>query len=507
MPELIRGRAPFILTNLSAFTVGVNGNPPIRPYNREFAYDDLGDKSIGHIEFDANEEIGWKFVSTCQDINEYLTSLKNTGLFDNAVAGVMSKELTYFLYNNETRSVIFNNKIVYDDNFRYYAIRKGTEFITGADYNGTIVNICDMVRSETFSGSSVFVRKPSIGAILPNAAIIDGDSFIVEFFDANKKLIGRDVFYAEYMNTFTGSTSDTGISGLRIITTRPYPEGGANAASLFKGESVEQLAYSLILEYNNGDAKDVTHETNKITITGLNTINTSVLTGSTPHIVTFEYNPGEEVGVSVSVDLSVHVVTDITAEVAELLPVYYYSSTILSSIIRRYFATMSNGSFYEITSKIADDQPINHANLPNITNQRKTIETKFNLGLFDQTPQTFLYSIDAATELSVTRVRNFANAESTNDRYKRIGVSGENLSLWNNFIVSDVIRDGITPTQFRIKTIDNFIITGNIAVSSYSSFSKNANTANVIANKNCPVIVEFFTDATVITKAIVAYFN
>ena len=98
----------------------------------------------------------------------------------------MSKELTYFLFNLETRSVIFNNKLVYDDNHRYYAIRKGHEFITGRDFGGTIVNVCDMVRSETETGSGVYVRKPSVGMILPDITIVDGDSYIVEFFDANK---------------------------------------------------------------------------------------------------------------------------------------------------------------------------------------------------------------------------------------------------------------------------------------------------------------------------------
>ena len=48
MSEL-RGRAPFLITPLSAFTIGYDGNPPIVPYDKEFCYDDLGDKSVGHI--------------------------------------------------------------------------------------------------------------------------------------------------------------------------------------------------------------------------------------------------------------------------------------------------------------------------------------------------------------------------------------------------------------------------------------------------------------------------
>lgn len=502
-----RGRSPFILTKLSAFTTGLDGNAPIVPYDNELCYDDLGDKSVGQIEYSTeNGELTWKFVSTTQDVNTYLQSLRNTGLFDNAIAGVMSKELTYFLYNLETRSIIFNSKLVYDDNFRYYAVRKGYEFITGRDFNGTIVNVCDMVRSETEVGSGVYIRKPSIGTILPNITMVDGDSYIVEFFDANKKLIGRDVFYAEYTTVFTGDTSDSAISSLNIITTRPYVEAGNDAVFLYKGENIDQLAYSLVLVYNNGDSRDVTHEINKITITGLNTIDTSILTDTTPYTVTFEYNPGAEVGISVSKDIKVYIINDITAEVADLVPVYYYANTLLDSIIRRYFAVMSSGSFYEITSKLADEQPVNHNNLPSVTGQRRTIETEFNLGIFDQTPETYSYSIDAITELSATRIRRFTTTESTNDLYKRINIIDESLSLWSNFNISEATRDGNIPTHFRLKTIDGFSITNDVVVGSFSLFSKNNNTATIIANKNTPVFVEFF-NGDVITKVFVAYFN
>lgn len=502
-----RGRAPFILTPLSAFTTGFDGNDPIVPYDGELCYDDLGDKSEGHIEYSIeNGEDTWKFVSTTQDVNNYLKSLKNTGLFDNAIAGVMSKELSYFLYNLETRSIIFNDKIVYDDNFRYYSIRKGYEFVTGKDFNGTIVNVCDMTRSETESGSGVYVRKPSIGTILPDITIVDGDSYIVEFFDANRKLIGRDVFYAEYTSVFTGDTSDAAISSLSVITTRPYVEAGNDAVFLYKGESIDQLAYSLVIVYNNGDSRDVTHELSKLTITGLNTIDTSVITENEPYTVTFEYNPGVEIGISVSKDINVYIINDVTAEVADLVPVYYYTTSLIDSIIRRYFAVMDNGTFYEITSKLSDDQPVNYNNLPTATGQRRTIEVEFNLGIFDQIPETFDYSIDTITELSTLRIRRFINAESTNDLYKRISVIDESLGLWGTFNISEVTRGENIPTHFRLKTIDGFLITNDIIVGSYSLFSKNENTATIVANKNTPILVEFFNN-DVITKVIVAYFN
>jgi len=505
-----RGRAPFIVTPLSAFTVGFDGNPPIVPYDKEFCFDDLGDKSVGQIEYYTDAGVQkWKFVSTCQDVNNYLNSLRNTGIFDNAIAGVLSKELTYFLYNISNRTIIFNDKLVYADTFCYYAIRKGHQYITGRDFNGTIVNVCNMDRSETESGSNVYVRKPSIGMILPDITIVDGDSYIVEFFDSNRKLIGRDVFYAEYSEVFTGDISDSAISKLNIITTRPYPEAGLNDVFLFKGENTDQLGYSLIVEYNNGDTRNVTHELEKITISGLNTIDTSVLTGTTPHEITFEYNPGSVVGLAVTTSVNVHVITDVTAEVADLVPIYYYSTTLLDSIIRRYFAVMNDGSFYEITSKLTDEQPANYTNLPNITGQRRTIETEFNLGLFDQTPRVFSYSIEAISEFSTTRIRHFEDAQATNDLTKRIIPIDESLSLWNAFNISEVTRDGIIPTHFRIRTIDGFVVTNDIIVGSYSSFSKNTNTAQIVANKTTPVIVEFFnnTNGKVITKCIVAYFN
>ena len=124
-----------------------------------------------------------------------------------------------------------------------------------------------------------------------------------------------------------------------------------------------------------------------------------MITEGTPFEVSFEYNPGAEIGISVSSSIFVHVLNDVTAEVDTLVPVYYYGSTLLDSLVRRYFGLMDNGSFYEITSKLSSIQPSNHNNLPNVTGQRRTIETEFNLGVFSQTPELFSYSIDAITNL------------------------------------------------------------------------------------------------------------
>lgn len=524
MPNL-RGRPPFILTPLSAFTTGINGEPPIVPYPNEFAYDDLGDKSLGYIEY--NEDgTSWKFTSSAQDTAEFLATMKNSGLFDNAAAGVVSRELTYFLYNNDTKSILFNSKLVYPNEYKYYAIRKGYDYVTGRDYNGTIVNVVDMIQTETYSGSGVIVSKPAIGTLLPDASVVDGDTYIVEFFDERKRLLARDVFYAEYMHTFTDDTSEGAITGIDIITTRPYPDGGPDAASLYKDEAIEQLGYSIILVYNNGDTKDVTHEESRITISGLNQVNTDNLTGENPFEVTFTYNPDPDTAIAVSKTIYVHVISDATIAIDQILPVYYVPGVELSGTVRRYFALSEDYSFFEITSKLAADQEPTEYALPSSTGDFESITAAFDLGLFGQSRETFQYGIEFISENipstggNVLRTRYSENPSSLVDVYKRINIisTNNNINYTLNIDIPEVdtIRNGIVPNYFRIKTIDGIYLTEHVNVANKSSFNTRNNVTNFVADKNKPVIIEFFEQtgdagtedySVKITKAFVAYFN
>lgn len=520
----IRGRAPFILTPLSSFTVGVNGEPPIVPYDYEFAFDDQGDKSLGHIKY--NEDgTTWKFVSVSKDNNEFLQHLSNTGLFDNAVAGVVSKELTYFIYNLETKSIVFNDKLVYPNNFKYYAIRKGTKYITGTDFEGEIVNICDMVAVETESGSGVIVRKPSIGTLLPDANLTDGDSCIVEFFDLNKKLIARDVFYAEYSSTFIGPTSDEAIVGLKIITTRPYPAGGENHASLFKGESINQLGYSLLLEYNNGDVKDVTHETSNIEVDGLQDIDTSIITGDNPEEVFFTYNNPHPNGVDVHAKLYVHIISDITDVIDDVLPVYYIPAETISSTTRRYFGITDQFTFYEITSKTNPDQLESEYQLPENAGQIDPVKREFNLGLHGQTLKYFEYYIRVKSHPlsgggSVLRVeysKTGPEASVFSDKYKEIvKLPSNNLQILQPELPPILVKNGIVPNKFRLRTINGVFITNNIPIENMTDFPKRDGMGNYISDKKTPIIMECFKESGEVgtedydikfTKCFVAYFN
>ena len=520
MPPLI-GRPPFILTPLSAFTVGYDGKPAIIPYEHEFAYDDLGDKSLGYIQYNAIGVVPpWSFVSTCRDINVFLTSLKNTGLFENAISGVVSKELTYFLYNNDNRSVIFNNKLVYPENFIFYAIRKGERYITGIQLiSGAIINVCDMVAVETSTGSGVIVRKPATGTLLPDASVVDGDSYIVEFFDSTKRLIARDVFYAEYSATFTGDTTSVGIKSLHVITTRNYV-GKENAAYLYIGENINQLDYSLILEYNNGDTKDVTHEYSNIQKTGWESITTTNLTGDNPFSITFSY---QVLGVAPAVTtINVHVISDVEADIYELLPVYSISG--LSVISRRYFAMMSDYSFYEISSKLADDQDIADYALPTTTGVLKPITAKFKIGQFGQTDISYNYSIKLVDELlssssaSILRYQYSTSVSPFENKYGRriITTAGTHLSIDAIPSAALFARNTDTPSHFRIRTLDGKYITDNIIMTYSADFARKINTDLIVADKATPVLIEFIKiTGTIddpsynikITKCIVAYFN
>ena len=330
-----RGRAALLVTPLSAFTTGSVNGVPIVPYDGEQCYDDQGDMSIGFIKYTGNE---WRFISTSQQVSLFIDSLTNTGLFENALQGVVSKELTYFMFNPISRSVIFNNKLVFPDTFAFYAIRKGASYITRRVLPNNLgeTNLVAMRRVRANAETDVFVRKPETGMLDMNVIVVDGESYIVEFFDENQRLIARDTYFAEFAHAFTGSFNAAGIRELRIQTSRAYydhplAQHGMNCAFLYRNEDPAQLEILASLVFDDGLSRDVSGEMGGRLQVDWGGLNTQNLSGDAPFYVVFTYT-SEELGMvdantpaSITSTLRIFVLEDneITTLLPRIMPVYW----------------------------------------------------------------------------------------------------------------------------------------------------------------------------------------
>ena len=296
LPQL-RGRPPLIATPLSAFTVGINGNPPIVPFKNEMCYDDLGDGSDGRIVF-SPDGTSWHFQSTTQDLNNYIKQLEYSGIFINAAAGMLSHDLTYFFFNPLTKVVVLNTDLVYPIEYKYYAIRSGIDYITGridtivgSPTNGKVItNLVDMKITQP-NGTTPGFSKPESGMLLPTKVPVDGSTYVVEFFDETKTIVDRDTFYATAVKQISNDIpGNVGITDIVVAMSRVM-SNVADSTHLYVGEDANQIAFNIYLVYADGTTRNVTYEiaTGRLSINGVSRIDTSVATTGAPQTFDVTY--------------------------------------------------------------------------------------------------------------------------------------------------------------------------------------------------------------------------
>lgn len=505
-----RGRPVFLVTPLSLFT----DTDAIIPYDDEICYDDKGTGSIGRIKY---KDTGvWEFVSESKAITDLLDQLKNTGVIDNASSGLISKELTYFLFDNTnpaSKTVHFNKNLVYPHTYKYYAIRDGIGYITGiVDGNGAVItNIVSMggyllnsggvpVPMGSTPSSNQIVMKPNPGFILPNKTINDGDKYIVEFYDESKRLIDRDVFHAEYMLYYAGGDIGDGISELLVTPSSTTPIGDAK---LFRGASINDITFMVMAKYSGGQVVDVTNTLeSKLTIrvgssnAGIDTINTSTITGDNPFSLTFTYNPDGNNPIPKTIKL--HVVDDLTMpEPISITPIYFTPNTNSSTTIsKKYWTTDGNGNSYEVTSaKISDNTPLTIVN-----NQTLPVTSNFKLGVMGTIDKivNFVFTGKTSTHKHVIAMGGASNIygeiSTVSGKFKIDGISD-----FANFAKVSINGIEKVPTHFDVYTlpygtISSKLIANGLSIGSAGSgFDLNTAIATVeMASKNIPLLVQFY---------------
>jgi len=500
-----RGRPVFIVTPLSLFTAV----DAIIPYDNEIVYDDEGTGSIGRIVY---KDTGvWEFVSESKAVTDLLGQLENTGVIDNASAGLISKELTYFLFDNVNKTVSFNKNLVYPHTYKYYAIRDGIGYVTGVVDAGVVTtNIVSMGGYLLNSGgtpipmgatpsSNQIVMKPNPGFILPNKTLNDGDRYIVEFYDESKRLIDRDVFHAEYMLYYAGGDIGDGIDELLVTPSSTTANGDAK---LFKGASINDITFMVMAKYNGGQVVDVTNTLgSKLTIkvngtnAGIDTINTTSITGDNPFLLTFTYNPAGTNFVSKTVKL--HVIDDLTVPNPVITPIYFTPNTnSATTISKKYWATDDNGNSYEVTScKVADASTLTIVN-----NLATPIISDFKLGVMGTIDKHLTYTFTGKTStnkhvIAMGGLTNiYGEISATNGVYKIDGVS--DFATFAKVSINGIEK---IPTHFDVYTLPygnlgSKLIANGVAIGAAGAgFDLNTAIATVeMASKNIPLLVQFY---------------
>ena len=519
-----RGRPAFIATPLSSFTQGINGNPAIVPFDGEMCYDDLGDGSQGRIRYKPDGT--WEFVSVEQYLNNFIKQLNYSGIFDNAAAGVVTRDLNYFFYNIpidptvNSATVVLNTDLVYPAGYKYYAIRNGIDYITGRlNSSGVLItNFVDMAQVPVNQGNvNVLVSKPEVGMILPTKIPVDGAPYIIEFFDATKTLVDRDVFYASSAKLMVNeNSSDVGITNMTVACTRVMP-GLVNATYLYRGENVQQLGFNVFLTYSDGTTRNITYELNNnsgsLTVQstsadGVHTysgivIDTAIVSNSNPQRLTFTYTANainNVSGNSINSVVEVFIIEDDTTEITSFVPAIYFDPSQPANILKRYFAVRTDGTSAEITSCLTADNVLSN---PPVPGTYTGLHASFNLGVSGQSPKTEYFAMTTNSNPNKVDINGAYYALNFHQLTNKISVASfSSVAELQNGNVTGV-DSGANPTHFNIRNLNgNFnymaapLALSNLLSSSGGTVVNQGQSANKQLNAMVPVLIEFLEQKT-----------
>ena len=386
------------------------------PIEGTMAYDDnTKDIYSAHWNDVKNE---WEWTSRTADIQRFLDNLSSAGLFEASAAFVNNRKILRFYYDTDNGIVRLNSDLRFDASYRYYAIRSisktangGYEYITGeANHDGNIVSSLvnmDLVDSAVADGTQE--SKPGTGKLYGD--VIDGNAYIVEFYDINRTLIDVESYQAVKVRTAdTDLCPDTAIKDLLVHCNQE----SNGAFYLHQGQSVDELAIQVLLDYGDDLLKDVSHEeTNggRLAIQGLDEIDTSTLTADSgvqqkivvaytmirsnaSYPVQQSYNSETCAIISpnsntIYKEIPINIVANDNTDLVEVIPVGYilptvenvYDSTTgaiigertVKKIKLKFFGHYSDGTLYDITRLTSINNDVEQFNDENIVSSQNIV--------------------------------------------------------------------------------------------------------------------------------------
>lgn len=515
------------------------------PIEGTMAYDD-NTKDIYSAHWnDVKKE--WEWKSRTAEIQTFLDNLSSAGLFEASAAFVNNRKILRFYYDTDNGIVRLNSDLRFDASYRYYAIRSisktangGYEYITGeANHDGNIVSSLvnmDLVDSAVADGTQE--SKPGTGKLYGD--VIDGNAYIVEFYDINRTLIDVESYQAVKVRTAdTDLCPDTAIKDLLVHCNQE----SNGAFYLHQGQSVDELAIQVLLDYGDDLLKDVSHEeTNggRLAIQGLDEIDTSTLTADSgvqqkivvaytmirsnaSYPVQQSYN--SETGAIISPnsntiykEIPINIVANDNTDLVEVIPVGYilptvenvYDSTTgaiigektVKKIKLKFFGHYSDGTLYDITRLTSINNDVEQFNDENIVSSQNIV-VQVRLGYSNYKYNTYQFTVyPFGSESNAVTFKNGVSSYVSFDTTQNAGgiYSGSFVGFTYNsqlldpseLINQDAAKYGdIQANYIRIRDVKDpsFYYTDIVQPSDQIFYKTNS---EHVLTKDTPLLVEFY---------------
>jgi hypothetical protein len=531
------------------------GPHAIKPKHEEIAYDEKTRDLVLFLEDEFGNMVEY---NTIAELREYITTLKNSGIFTSAAAFVNNRKIYRFYFDMNNGTARLDSELRFDPLYRYYAIREislgnNGEFIyvtgvrgTGTpeyDFNGNEIgvsaasNLVDMNIEDSESGDGTQVSVPQVGGIVRE--IMPGNTYTVEFYDANRVLVNTLSFQAIAVRVSDLDLSpDTAVVDMYIRTNRPMTNN-TDACFLYRGENTGNLDIRVFLKYADGRTRDVTFENvinGRLVIQGLDEINSDIITGNNdaPQHFRVTYtlirtnaslppsstetpegaviNP---MSLTISKDVDVYILEDIFSNLEKIIPAAYVTqnqNTLEGEIAVRFFGLYESGNIYDITN-ICMYTNANGLQKNNFgVEQNLSIQIPYgNAGSYKSFNFTLYCAMDSKNvKINTNPIRViYANLMNTggglfSGSFIGIGKKDENN---NNFINEDITNlmvaleeltfHGITPNYFRVRDVIDSSYTYTEEASSIGPGGLGyLATQGHEPIKDKPVLIEFFRKNT-----------
>lgn len=388
------GKLAMAVNNISIFI----GDNAVLPKLNEICEDDnylyiwkeLGSITPSSTDVTSTTSDGTKVIAISKEkeLKTYLDKLEAAGVFTSSASFVNNRTINRFYYDTDNGVVRIDPDRTFDPLYKYYAIRKidpnstsgSYEYITGVSGTSTTSGditsaLVNMDTEDSASGDGTEVSVPQVGGLVTE--VTDGNSYIVEFYDTNKRLVNIETFQA--IATHTADTDlcpDTAVTDMIITSNQQYD---SDTIYYYQGQDVGAIELAVSLKYADGRIRDVTNEEangGRLAISGLDEVDTSTLTGdSTPGTITVTYTmvrsnasftsnsaytttSGAVISPSsltIKKEVNVRIISDVVDDLESLIPVGYiiWDKTLSTPAYRikmKYFGHYSNGVVNDITS-------------------------------------------------------------------------------------------------------------------------------------------------------------
>jgi hypothetical protein len=530
-----RGRLAMTAHGLNYFF----GPEGVEPYHEELSYDEITKDIVLILEDEHNNKV---VHNTIKELRDYINDLKNSGIFTSAAAFVNNRKIYRFYFDLSNGSARLDPELPFDPLYRYYAIREistgpNGEYIyvtgvkgLGPEENEIMSHLVDMNQRTSESGDGKQESVAQVAGIIRE--IVDGNTYVVEFYDASRNLVNILSFQALAARVADIDLSpDTAVVDMYITTNRAM-EGDSGACFLYRGETANKLEIRVYLKYADGRTRDVTYEnvTNgRLIIQGLNELATDTISqdGDTLQQFSVVYtlirsnaslpqSPQETQGgavinpqsLTITKDMKVYVLEDIFTNLEKVYCLPYVQQATggdynLGDKIRaRFFGLYENGAIYDITNICTYTNPGGLQENDFGETQHLSIRVPYgNAGNFK------VYNFDILcpegsrhVQVNGQPIRVLeANRQSYvgfSGAFTKIGLSGgtgiDEVALNSLLASSEVEFHGVTPNYIRIRDIIDSIYNYSEMASSFggSGIGYTTTQQHEIVNFK-PVLVEF----------------